>query len=445
MTMNAVDNEQPTVLVLGGTAPLWAADGRDISERSVRQFRARGCRVVLTDTAAALEACPELVAAADEAYPLDFTDPAACVDWAVSYAERHPVHAVVGFREYAVVAVAETAAALGLRGNDPAAVRRVRSKDACREFLRAAGFAQPELRLCSEPAEAAAFLAAQGGAPVIVKPRDRCNSEGVRLVRDPAALPAAFDQARDADGLVLVETFVEGAEYSVEGLFADGVPRALAVTAKKLSTGSFVEAGHTMPAPLPDTLLKDITTQVEAALTALGLSAGPFHVECWTTPRGVVLGEVHVRQGGDGIHALLEWCHPGLELYGSWLEDLLGRPVSLPAGANPARGAAVRFLVPPAGTVREVAGWDEVAAHPAVLAATSTLAPGTEIHAGGSNSDRYGSLMVGTERPGEAGALADQLLDSVRVSVVPESASPPAGAALGTSARDASQRTTPAR
>jgi L-aminoacid ligase-like protein/ATP-grasp domain-containing protein len=430
--MNAVDQERPTVLVLGGTAPPWAADGRDISERSVRQFRARGCRVVLTDTATALENCPELVAAADEAYPLDFTDPAACAAWAGSYAERHPVHAVVGFREYAVVAVAQTAAALGLRGNDPAAVRRVRSKDACREFLRAAGFAQPALRLCRTPDEAAAFLAAQGGAPVIVKPRDRCNSEGVRLVRDAAALPEAFEQARDADGLVLVETFVEGTEYSVEGLFAGGVPRVLAVTAKKLSADSFVEAGHTMPAPLPDDLLGEVTAQVAAALTVLGLTAGPFHVECWSTPRGVVLGEVHVRQGGDGIHALLEWCHPGLQLYGSWVDDLLGRPVTLPGGARPVRGAAVRFLVPPAGTVREVAGWEQVAAHPAVLAATTTLAPGTEVSSGGSNSDRYGMLLVGTERPGEAGALADQLLASVRVSVTAR-------------AEAASQRVTPVR
>ncbi|PZT71871.1 MULTISPECIES: ATP-grasp domain-containing protein [unclassified Streptomyces] len=405
----------PTVLVLGGTAPVRAADGRDISERSMRQFRARGCRIVLTDTAAALSACPELADAADEAHPLDFTDPAACVEWATAYAAHHPVDAVVGFREYAVVAVAETAAALGLRGNAPAAVRRVRSKDACREFLRAAGFTQPGLRLCSEPAEAAAFLASRGGAPVIVKPRDRCNSEGVSLVTEEDQLASAFEAARDDEGLVLVESYVEGPEYSVEGLFTGGRPTVLAVTEKQLSAGSFVESGHTVPAPLPEALRQEIADEVVRALTALGLTTGPFHVECWLTGQGVVLGEVHVRQGGDGIHALLEWCHPGFELYGSWLDDLLGRPAELPGA--PRRGAAVRFLVPPPGTVERVSGWDAVAAHPSVLAAASTLAAGDEVGTGASNSDRHGMIIVGTERPHEAAPLADSLIASIDVRV----------------------------
>ncbi|MFI7002704.1 ATP-grasp domain-containing protein [Nocardia sp. NPDC050175] len=405
----------PAVLILGGTAPVWATDGRDIAVRSIRQFRARGSKILLTDTAAALNANPELAAAADEVHSLDFTDPGACVAWAQSYIRNGRIDAVVGFREYAMVAVAEVASALGLRGNDPQVVRRVRSKDACREFLRKSGFAQPDLVLCSDVDQAREFFDRHAHAPIILKPRDRCNSEGVSLVTDAAALPAAFETARGEDGVVLAETFVEGAEYSVEGLFAGGVPTVLAVTAKTLSPGSFLEAGHTMPAVLPDHLRSGIERETVRALSVLGLSTGPFHVECWLTPRGVVLGEVHARQGGDGIHALLEWCHPGLELYGYWLDDLLGRTRRLPV--VPRRGGAVRFLTPPAGTVARVRGWDAVAAHPAVLASAIDLDSGTEIGPQRSNGDRRGMVMVGTDQPDAAGRVADELIGMIDVEV----------------------------
>lgn len=408
------DPSAPTVLIIGGTAPAWATEGRDLSERALRQFKERGCRTVLTDTQTGLDGSPHLVALADEAHAVDFTDPAGCAAWAVAFARHTPVHAVVGYREYAVQAVAETAAALGVRGNAPETVARVRAKDDCRTFLRKRGFIQPELRICANPGEAAEFLAAQGGAPVVLKPRAASNSEGVRLLRTADDLAELFPQARGADGLVLAETFVEGPEYSVEGLCVGGVPQVLAVTGKQLAPGSFVEHGHTMPAALPEATTRETVDTVRRALTELDLRTGPFHVECWLTERGVVLGEVHVRQGGDGIHAMLEWSLPGLELYGAWVDDLLGRTPKLPPLE---RGAAVRFLMPPAqGTVAEVRGWRAAVDHPSVVLAGLGLEEGAQLGGAGlSNADRHGMLLVGGESGPSAAALADELIGRVDV------------------------------
>ncbi|MEU5547497.1 ATP-grasp domain-containing protein [Streptomyces sioyaensis] len=402
-----------TVLVVGGAAPREQGFVRDICERAMAQFLARDATVVLTDTKENLAAAPELVALAAKAHELDFADAAACRDWATAFARHTPVDAVVGFREYAAVSVAEVAAALGLPGNPPEAVRRVRTKDACREFLRQHGLRQPELALCGTVREAVDFLRAHG-PEVVVKPRRGSSSEGVRKVSDPSAMAAAFSEAMDAEGQVLVEEFVHGAEFSVEGICLAGTPHVLAVTQKQLAPGGFVETGHVMPARISSTAEAEVRSTVVRALGVLGLERGHFHVECWITDSGVVLGEVHARQGGDWIHSMLEWSHPGLELYGHWLDDLLGSPAPAPA-LQPARGAAARFLTPPPGVALAFDGWSELAAHPAVLAASCTLSPGSPVRPVSSNHDRHGAVVVGAEDAATAESLAAQLLTGLRI------------------------------
>ncbi|MFD3682307.1 ATP-grasp domain-containing protein [Streptomyces sp. NPDC058613] len=403
-----------TVLVIGGAAPRESGFVRDICERAMDQFLARNVTVILTDTKENLEAAPELVARAAQSHELDFSDAEACRDWATEFARHTLVDAVVGFREYAAVSVAEVAAALGLPGNPPEAVRRVRTKDECREFLRRHGLRQPKLALCATKEEAAAFLAAHG-PEVVVKPRRGSSSEGVRRVSDPSAVAAAFDEALDAEGLVLVEEFVHGAEFSVEGIFEVGVPHVLAVTRKQLTPVGFVECGHVMPAPLPPAAEAEVRDTVVRALGILGLERGHFHIECWITDSGVVLGEVHARQPGDWLHAMLEWIHPGLELYGRWIDDLLGLPATTAVPIHPARGAAARFLIPPTGVVRSVRGWDELTAHPALLAASCALSAGSAVRPVSSNLDRYGAVVVGTDDAATAESLAEQLLTGLRI------------------------------
>ncbi|OLZ67847.1 hypothetical protein AV521_23515 [Streptomyces sp. IMTB 2501] len=405
-----------TTLIIGGAAGAATGYVHDICARALAQLRARGSRIVLTDLPENLAAAPELTQLADDIAELDFTDAESCVAWATAYAERHRIDAVLAFREYAVVAAAEVAAALGLPGNPPEAVRTVRLKDVCRERLRELGFRQPQLRLCRSAREAADFHREVGGT-VIIKPRSGSSSEGVQQVEDPRRMAAAFSESCDAEGVALVETFVGGPEFSVEGLIAGGRPRVLAVTAKQVLPVSFVECGHTMPAPIGPEVTEAITVEVVGALTALGLRHGPFHVECWLTGEGVVLGELHVRQGGDWIHAMTEWVNPGLELYGSWFDDLLGRPVTLPEA--PTRGAAARFVTLPSGTVSSVTGWSDIASHPDVHTADLAVAPGATLHPTTSNLERHGVFVVGTPDPSDAGPLADKLLAGLEVRVVP--------------------------
>src|SRR5262249_29206430 len=126
------------------------------------------------------------------------------------------------------------------------------------------------------------------------------------LAADITGQGIADPSAPDSEGDVLIEEFQTGEEFSAEGVFVHGVPRLLAVTAK-LTTGAphFIELGQAMPAASvrPET----VAATLERALPALGLGWGAFHVEFWAQDDGqLVLGEVHVRPGGDYIHVMAQ-------------------------------------------------------------------------------------------------------------------------------------------
>ncbi len=404
------ETPSPGVLLVGGAGDMTLSV--DVAEEVLVQARKRHLHTHVTNTSATLAATPTVTALADTASAVDFEPPEQSAAWALGRAaDGEPFDVVLGVREMAQVAVADVAAALGVPGNPPHAVRRVRTKDACRAALADAGFAQPAWRVCAGAAEAADFLAATSG-PWVVKPRDAMGSEGVSLITGPNQLPGALRLLPTEDPF-LVEEFVDGPEFSVEGVFQGGAPTVLAVTAKeKLPPPYFVEVGHVLPAELPEETRRTIERHVIAALTALELRYGLFHVELWLAGDGVVLGEVHVRNGGGWIHRLLPHAIPGLEMFGLVIDDALGRPRD-GAPLVPVRGAATRFFTPPPGRLVSVTGWERVRAHPAVLYAELTVAPGDVIRPMESGEDRVGAVVVGADTAAEARELARELVASV--------------------------------
>ncbi|MEU6374354.1 ATP-grasp domain-containing protein [Streptomyces sp. NPDC046909] len=374
--------DSDAVLVVGSTTP--SPHGQDQLTRLAAQARSRGLRLIGADTPRALESGVWRMPA-EVTLPLEYGDLDACRDFAAAHPD---VAAVVTVKEGCVLAVSHLARALGVAGNEPEAVRTVRTKDLCRAVLAEAGFVQPAFAVAADREEAARFLAATEG-PWIVKPRDGMGSAGVALVRDPGELDAA---TRGLELPFLVEQFVEGPEYSAEGVMVGGKPRILALTAKRTGAG-FVETGHRTPAPLDPATAAAARDAVAGAVTATGLTHGVLHAEFWVTPAGdIVLGEIHARPGGDFIHALVEETHPGFELYGTLLDDLLGRPVPEPPAASGAAGAD--FLVLGPGEVTSVTGWDTVTSDPALVAAHLSVRAGDVLTEVTSSADRHGLLVA---------------------------------------------------
>ncbi len=410
----------PTLLLVGGARAVSLSVG--MVGDALAQAAAHGIAGHVTAPAAALAATPSVIDAADAVSAVEFADAAATRAWAARQAERgRGFDLVFALQEMAQVAVAEAAEELGVAGNPPDAVRRIRTKDLCRTALAEAGFVQPRVTLCTGVDDAQAFTAEFPG-PWVIKPRDAMGSIGVSLVRDPALLAAAVADLPEPDRF-LIEQFVSGPEFSVEGIFLDGEPRIFAVTAKdKAEPPYFVEIGHTLPAGLSTTDEARVRETVTSALRTLGLRVGAFHVEFWLTDEAVVLGEVHGRYGGDWIHRMLEHAFPGLELYGTIFADMLGRYQG-PKEFVAQRGAAVRYLTPPPGRLVRIEGWDEVAAHPAVIYSELTARPGANLGPLRKSSDRAGLIVVGAQDSAAAEKLARELVEAVRFTVEPDAPS----------------------
>ncbi len=409
----------PRVLVVGSTViTSW---GRDQIRRLSEQARRRGVTLIGADTPGNLaSAGPEELARVDEIVALDVHDAQACRNW---IAGRRDLDAVLTIRELAVYPTAVMARELGLPGNDPEVVHRIRNKDLCRERLREAGFPQPVTAICQDSDDALRFMARTAPGPWVVKPRDGLASIGVSRIEGPGDLPEAlrkFGTPPSAMGSLppsaefLIETFVEGEEYSAEGVMMGGVPQVLALTRKALAEG-FIELRHVVPAGLDGAVAGAAREAVAGALTAAGVTRGIFHVEFWVTSDGIVLGELHDRPGGDFIHTLVEHTRPGFELYGALVDDLLGRPPEPVPAAKGAAGAA--FVLSHPGKLRAVRGWRELTEHPAVLAADLRVAAGDEVAPVTDSFGRHGVFVVSADTAGEVDALLTELTAAVEFDI----------------------------
>lgn len=403
---------RPRVLVLGGGGP--ASHVADWSRRTAEQAARRGIDLIVADLPENLEgvrSLPSVVAAE----PVDYRDVAACRALAARLHELRPLDAVVGFREFSLLSAASAAADLQLPWNSVAAIRTARTKDLCRAAVAGAGLPQPQCHRVRTPAEAEELLRSRGGR-WIVKPLDAFGSEGVQLHESGAeGLAAKVTTALEFSEAALIEEFVEGEEFSAEGIVLGGRPHVLEVTRKRTTQPPFfVELGHEQPSGLPDAVREAAADTVRRAVRAVGLTHSLFHVEFWVAADGrIVCGEVHSRTGGDWVHALTEHRRPGLEIFGSVLDDVLGREVRVPP-ADPRRRAAVHVVVPPAGRLRKVSGEEAARATDGVLAVDVVARPGSTMAPLRDSFARGALVVTGTEDGSDATALGTAVAATLR-------------------------------
>ena len=105
---------------------------------------------------------------------------------------------------------------------------------------------------------------------------------------------------------MLVEEFIDGTEYSAEGVFINGKHRLLAIT-KKYTTGDphFIETTHVQPYNLSKKYYKKIELYVKLFFESLGIHMGSTHTEFKIFRDEVYIIETHTRYGGDRIWELL--------------------------------------------------------------------------------------------------------------------------------------------
>src|SRR5439155_17336315 len=105
----------------------------------------------------------------------------------------------------------------------------------------------------------------------------------------------------------LVQEYVDGPEYSVEGYATSGEIVVLAVT-EKIHSGPplFEELGHVQPAGLDAAAARAIEEYAVEAARAFELVHCFFHLELRLARSGPVMMEINCRIAGDLIPRLIE-------------------------------------------------------------------------------------------------------------------------------------------
>jgi biotin carboxylase len=310
----------------------------------------------------------------DSAIPVRFHDEAASVQAIRDAAAIAPFAGVIAVGDRPTALAAQAAAALGLPGNPVDAVRIAASKLESRRRFAAAGLATPRFSLLP-PDDDGSRLPAGLAFPVVVKPLHLSGSRGVircddereycTAVRRVQALLARAEirvlRLTDGDRL-LVEEFIDGREFALEGVLHEGQLQTLALFDKPdpLDGPFFEETIYATPSALDEQAQRRIRATVQAALQALGLSHGAVHAECRVGPHGVVMLEVAARPIGGLCSRVLQFDPPGSGNSRRSLEELLLRQ----AVGEDVRGwqreraaAAVMMIpIPKRGLLKKVTG-----------------------------------------------------------------------------------------
>ena len=312
----------------------------------------------------------------DRAIPVRFHEPDRALAEIVERADVAPVDGVLAVGDRPAVLAALAAEALGIRWHPAAAAEASRSKRATRRCLRDAGLPTPEF---GDVASAGDLARWHAKLPVVIKPAALSGSRGVIRADTPEALHAAWARVQDLlnepdiralrdpeAGTVLVETFIPGREYALEGLLTAGRLQVLAIFDKPdpLYGPFFEETLYITPSTAVAGVQAAIESAVARACRALGLEHGPIHAECRVNERDVYVLEVAARPiGGICARALhfATFGEPVVSLETLLLRHALGEPVdrwTRMAGAS----GVMMIPIPRAGVLRGVDGVDRAGA-----------------------------------------------------------------------------------
>ncbi|MBK5295943.1 MAG: ATP-grasp domain-containing protein [Vicinamibacteria bacterium] len=316
----------------------------------------------------------------DRAIAVRFHEPALAVDTIAAFAKAMPVDGVLAVGDRPATMAAAVAEALRLPWHSHAAAQATRSKLRTRQRLRDAGLPVPDFGVVGSEHDLAAWA---DRGPVVVKPVVLSGSRGVIRADTPTTLRRAWARVsqllaqpdiramRDPDSaFILVETFIPGREFAVEGLLSHGRLQVLAIFDKPdpLYGPYFEETLYVTPSRASARVQRAMESAVDAACRALGLTHGPIHAECRVNDHGVFILEVAARPIGGICARALRFKGPKgatATLEALLLRHAIGARVDRWT-REPGASGVMMIPIPGPGVLRGMDGVDRARAVPGI-------------------------------------------------------------------------------
>ncbi len=277
--------------------------------------------------------------------------------------EQQHYDAVIGTDDSTLELAARLAEKTGLQQNLPTAVRLARRKDLSRLCLQQAGIQVPafsveevsEQRLLDEP---------HFGFPCVIKPLALSGSRGViradtigRLNQGVQRSLKIISEETDLyeKTHLLLEQYIPGREFAIEGMLTDGRLDVLAIFDKPdpMEGPYFEETYYISPARVSLDEKEILVETVQNACRAFGLVTGPVHAECRLNKQGAWLIELAARTIGGLCSRLLSFG-TGYSLEQLVLANAIGQ--ELPLGLKGGAAGVLMLPTEEAGILRRVEG-----------------------------------------------------------------------------------------
>jgi len=294
---------------------------------------------------------------------VDFSDISQARSIILSAIEQSNIICVLATDDSCVDLSNQIARHLNLAHNPTTATELTHRKDLARQALKKAGCNTPEFQII--PIIDAADITLQMEFPVVLKPLSLSGSRGVirannysEFINAVQRIESILDHSEQtgfAHQHLLVEAYLDGPEFAVEGFMIDGTFHLLTIFDKpEPMTGPYFEETYYLtPSQLEYKSRQALISEVASCCKAYGLEHGPVHAEARITSSGPVLLELAARTIGGQCGQLIEFSLQ------QKLEQLviLGMSDRLPEISNMADAAGVLMIpITNSGLLKRVEG-----------------------------------------------------------------------------------------
>ena len=255
------------------------------------------------------------------------------VDAIINIAKKEKIDGIVTNSEPAFIAMALAAGKLGLRCMSIDSTKLYKNKFLMREFCHKHGLLSPQYRCCTNLYEALDFYA-QLQKKCIIKPLDNSASRGVFSINNADELKAHFEECMGASSAanpaIIIEEYVTGTEFTIDGLMTPKGHRCLAISEKKHYAYNENVAYQLLFENKNDKFDYNELRKVNDKLVNLtGIPFGLTHAEYKYCNGKFYLIEIQARGGGNFIATDIVPYISGIDSYTEQLKWAVGDVVNI--------------------------------------------------------------------------------------------------------------------
>ena len=342
----------------------------------------------------------------------------------LEYCRRQKIDAILSDEcDIAMNLVASLGETLGVPALSGEAAALFTDKFLMREFSRANGLKYPQYRICKDAQDAVALLE-EISRPIIIKPLDSNASHGVFKCSSAQDVREHFDEAMSfsrVEKAVLAERYIEGTEFTIDGIKTPSAHYTLAISEKKHFKHNVNIANELRFSHTSETFdYEALRSANDAFVMASPLAFGFTHAEYKCEDGEFYLIEIAARGGGNMISSAITQWMTGFDTYRYLVECAAGDVHDEDFSLRPEfceRAAVLKFFSTPkgGGVVKAIEGVDYLESEPDIPCYKFNFKVGDTIGDALNDSARIGFYIATSENMDSLLSVMDRVEEKVKI------------------------------